>query len=244
MCWPPVPTSSSPRRATTRPAGTGWWRPTAGCSPSGRRSRAPPGPCRSTSRSSGMTPTAYDRGYWLVASDGGIFSYGDALRGSMGGQHLDQPIVGMAATPDGGGYWLVASDGGIFAFGDAAFYGSMGGQHSISPSWAWPPPPTVAGTGWWRPTVGSSPSATPPSTGRWGTAPRPPVVGMPAPRRRVPTGGRRRRALLLRHPLRRRRGRPPPAAGGVDRSTGGPGYRIVSADGSGHASAVPPTSAR
>ena len=61
------------------------------------------------------------RGYWLVASDGGIFSYGDAgFFGSHGGQPLNKPIVGMAATPDGGGYWLVASDGGIFSYGDAA----------------------------------------------------------------------------------------------------------------------------
>jgi hypothetical protein len=64
-------------------------------------------------------------GYWEVAADGGIFSFGDAtFHGSMGGTHLDAPVVGMAATPDGKGYWLVASDGGVFAFGDAAFYGS------------------------------------------------------------------------------------------------------------------------
>ena len=69
-------------------------------------------------------------GYREVASDGGIFSFGDAVfYGSMGGHHLNQPIVGMATTPDGGGYWLVASDGGIFSFGDAVFYGSMGGHH-------------------------------------------------------------------------------------------------------------------
>ena len=62
-----------------------------------------------------------------MASDGGIFTFGDAtFYGSTGGMHLNQPIVGMAATPDGKGYWLVASDGGIFAFGDAAFYGSTG----------------------------------------------------------------------------------------------------------------------
>ena len=60
-----------------------------------------------------------------MASDGGIFSFGDAqFYGSTGDIHLNQPIVGMAATPDGGGYWLVASDGGIFAYGDAAFSGS------------------------------------------------------------------------------------------------------------------------
>ena len=63
-----------------------------------------------------------------MASDGGIFAYGDAgFYGSTGSMTLNQPIVGMATTPDGKGYWLVASDGGIFAYGDATFDGSMGG---------------------------------------------------------------------------------------------------------------------
>ena len=44
----------------------------------------------------------------------------------MGGQPLDQPIVGMAATENGDGYWLVAADGGIFNYGDAGFSGSTG----------------------------------------------------------------------------------------------------------------------
>jgi hypothetical protein len=67
--------------------------------------------------------------YWLVASDGGIFSFGGAgFFGSTGGTPLNKPIVGMAGTNDSNGYWLDASDGGIFAFGDAGFYGSMGGQ--------------------------------------------------------------------------------------------------------------------
>jgi hypothetical protein len=68
-------------------------------------------------------------GYWLVAADGGVFSFGGAaFHGSTGGQALNQPVVGMAATPDGGGYWLVARDGGVFSFGDAAFFGSTGGR--------------------------------------------------------------------------------------------------------------------
>jgi subtilisin family serine protease len=67
------------------------------------------------------------KGYWLAASDGGIFSYGNAtFNGSTGGIMLNRPIVGLAATPAGGGYWLAASDGGIFAFGDAGFFGSTG----------------------------------------------------------------------------------------------------------------------
>ncbi len=73
-------------------------------------------------------------GYWLVASDGGIFSYGDATYyGSTGAIHLNKPVVGMASTPDGGGYWLVASDGGIFSFGDATYYGSTGAIHLNKP---------------------------------------------------------------------------------------------------------------
>jgi uncharacterized repeat protein (TIGR01451 family) len=73
-------------------------------------------------------------GYWEVASDGGVFSFGTAnYLGSMGGKPLAKPVVGLAATPDGGGYWEVASDGGIFAFGDAQYYGSMGGKPLAAP---------------------------------------------------------------------------------------------------------------
>jgi hypothetical protein len=65
-------------------------------------------------------------GYWLSASDGGIFTFGPGASffGSTGSIKLNKPIVGMAGTPDSGGYWEVASDGGIFAFGDAGFFGS------------------------------------------------------------------------------------------------------------------------
>ena len=82
----------------------------------------------------GMAATPDGAGYWLVASDGGIFSFGDAkFYGSTGAIRLNKPIVGMAATPDGAGYWLVASDGGIFSFGDAAFYGSTGAMRLAQP---------------------------------------------------------------------------------------------------------------
>jgi hypothetical protein len=82
----------------------------------------------------GMSPRSDGQGYWLVASDGGIFTFGDAaFHGSTGGIALNQPVVGMATTPDGGGYTLVASDGGIFTFGDAPFYGSLGSIHLTKP---------------------------------------------------------------------------------------------------------------
>jgi len=82
----------------------------------------------------GMAGTPTSAGYWQVASDGGVFNFGDAkFFGSAGGQHLSAPVVGMAGTPSAAGYWLVASDGGVFSYGDAPFYGSMGGQHLNAP---------------------------------------------------------------------------------------------------------------
>ncbi len=76
----------------------------------------------------------------MVASDGGVFSFGDArFYGSTASFRLTAPIVGMVPTSDGKGYWLVASDGGVFAFGDAGFVGSLGGSGvtdvaSVSPT--------------------------------------------------------------------------------------------------------------
>ena len=73
---------------------------------------------RSTSPSWAWPPRPDGGGYWLVASDGGIFAFGDAqFYGSTGSMHLNSPIVGMAAGPGGSGYWLVAADGGIFTYG-------------------------------------------------------------------------------------------------------------------------------
>lgn len=72
--------------------------------------------------------TSADHGYWLVGSDGGVFSFGDDhFYGSEGGKPLQAGIVGIAPTPDRRGYWLVAGDGGVFSFGDAKFFGSIPG---------------------------------------------------------------------------------------------------------------------
>ncbi len=71
-------------------------------------------------------PPAASNGYLTVASDGGIFAFGQQFCGSTGNVTLNKPVVGMAAVPDQGGYWLVASDGGIFSYGEAQFFGSTG----------------------------------------------------------------------------------------------------------------------
>jgi hypothetical protein len=79
-------------------------------------------------------PAPPNSSYWLVASDGGIFSFGNAqFYGSTGSLVLNKPVVGMAATSSGNGYWFVASDGGIFNYGGASFVGSEGGKPLNAP---------------------------------------------------------------------------------------------------------------
>jgi calcineurin-like phosphoesterase family protein len=66
-------------------------------------------------------------GYWLFASDGGIFTFGAApYRGPNRNQGAD--IAAMAATPTGAGYWMVDDDGDVFAYGDAGDFGSRASE--------------------------------------------------------------------------------------------------------------------
>ncbi|HEX5267588.1 MAG TPA: hypothetical protein VFW24_12520, partial [Acidimicrobiales bacterium] len=83
----------------------------------------------------GMAPTADGHGYWLVASGGGVFTFGRApYLGSMGGRRLSGPVVAVTPTRDHAGYWLVGSDGGVFTFGNAVFRGAgpPGGSPAVA----------------------------------------------------------------------------------------------------------------
>ena len=86
-------------------------------------------------------------GYWILGEDGGVFSFDVPFYGSMGGQRLNRPVVGMEATASREGYWLVAGDGGIFSFGDAPFHGSTGDMRLNQPVVAMAP--TTSGAGYW-----------------------------------------------------------------------------------------------
>jgi len=96
-----------------------------------------------------VSATGPGTGYWFVAGDGGVFTFGPSalFQGSAGDIRLNQPIVGMAPTPDGSGYWLVAQDGGIFTYGDAVYYGSTGAMHLNQPIVGMAA--TVDGAGYW-----------------------------------------------------------------------------------------------
>lgn len=88
------------------------------------------------------------RGYWMVAADGGVFTFGAApFLGSMGAVRLNAPVLSLVPTPTGSGYSLFAADGGIFTFGDARFYGSTGAMRLNKPVVGMTMSPT--GNGYW-----------------------------------------------------------------------------------------------
>lgn len=75
----------------------------------------------------GVADTPDGGGSWLVATDGGVFTIGNApFLGSTGNITLNQPIESIDPTFDGLGYSLVAGDGGVFNYGDSRFFGSTG----------------------------------------------------------------------------------------------------------------------
>jgi len=94
-----------------------------------------------------MASTANGAGYWLVASDGAIYSFDAPFYGALTGWPLAQPVTGMTATPSGRGYWLVTGDGAVFPFGDAKAYGSLAGFRLNSAIKSLVPGP--GGRGYW-----------------------------------------------------------------------------------------------
>ncbi len=85
-------------------------------------------------------------GYYLVGSDGGVYAFDAPFHGSMGGQPLNQPMVGMAVRSQGG-YWLVGADGGVFSYGGAPFLGALSGTRLSKPIVAIEATPS--GNGYW-----------------------------------------------------------------------------------------------
>ena len=62
-----------------------------------------------------MAPTPSGKGYWLVASDGGVFTFGDAhFYGSLGGQALPGARRSASSpTKTGKGYWIELADASV-----------------------------------------------------------------------------------------------------------------------------------
>ncbi len=120
------PTSTTTTVAPTTTTTTTTTRPTTTTTTTTAPTRPNPA-VGSVTNPTGESRTTGQHGYWLVGSDGGIFTFGSArFYGSTGSLNLQRPVVGISPTGSRTGYWLVASDGGIFAY-SAGFYGSVPG---------------------------------------------------------------------------------------------------------------------
>ena len=93
----------------------------------------------------GIVPSHDGRGYFMVASDGGVFAFGDApFEGScpgIGGCAGAAKVVMPAA---GDGYWLITATGDVYAFGEAPYLGGPGAQGIVTSA-----AHTRSGRGYW-----------------------------------------------------------------------------------------------
>lgn len=80
-----------------------------------------------------VVPTSTGAGYWMFATDGAVFAFGDAGYFGSIPDPVDDPnalvageeVVDIARTPSGNGYWLLTNGGRIYAFGDAGYFGGV-----------------------------------------------------------------------------------------------------------------------
>ncbi|HEY2214572.1 MAG TPA: IPT/TIG domain-containing protein [Acidimicrobiales bacterium] len=78
----------------------------------------------------GIVPTADNKGYFMVGSDGGVFSFGDAkFEGSCPGiGGCSGAAVAVMPDATGNGYWVITKTGHVYTFGDANYFGAPGPQ--------------------------------------------------------------------------------------------------------------------
>ena len=95
----------------------------------------------------GMVPSTDGNGYFMVASDGGVFAFGDArFEGSCPGiGGCNGAAVAVVPDATGNGYWVVTSTGAVYTFGDATNFGVPGPQNSAITSAV----ATSNGQGYW-----------------------------------------------------------------------------------------------
>ncbi len=131
-----------------------------------------------------MASTSDVDGYWILNSYSGvIYTYGDAVSYGqpgdtppyLGGADTWPDAIGIVAAPSGRGYWVLelglSGLGSVQRFADAVNYGDettgAHGMGHVGRPVAMAAHPTARGTGSSIPTVESSASVTPSSTGRW-----------------------------------------------------------------------------
>jgi hypothetical protein len=135
-----TPSTSSTTTTTTAPSSTTTTTTTA--PPTTTTTTTPPpvnvGPAKARS------------GYWMVAADGRVYPFGDAL-------HHGEPrlLLGNAAAVDleptksNNGYWILDDAGRVFAYGDARPFGNVNAARLAAGERATSLSRTVSGNGYW-----------------------------------------------------------------------------------------------
>ena len=83
----------------------------------------------------GIVPSVDDRGYFMVAADGGVFAFGDAKFEGSCPVYDDCDGTTVSVMPDatGLGYWVVTDEGYVYSFGDAPFEGEPAWTYANGP---------------------------------------------------------------------------------------------------------------
>jgi hypothetical protein len=103
--------------------------------------RSPSATRASTGRRAGgistrrCSATTEGHAYWIVASDGGIFTFGVPFSGSVPSLGISSAVgVRIRGVPSGRGYLILSREGGVYSFGSARFFGSAPLGRPVRPS--------------------------------------------------------------------------------------------------------------
>ena len=89
----------------------------------------PPAPVPAQGDKHMIASTPSGNGYWIVKTDGAVFSYGDAqfFGGCNPGGAAPFPpgitAISIEAHPGGQGYWILSSNYSVYSFGAAGYHG-------------------------------------------------------------------------------------------------------------------------
>jgi hypothetical protein len=83
---------------------------------------------RAALEETGFTTASSASGYWMVASDGRVYSFGGAqfLGSARRSLAAGQTAVDLEPTPSNAGYWIVDAAGNVYGYGNAGYLGGVG----------------------------------------------------------------------------------------------------------------------
>jgi len=90
-------------------------------------------------------------GYWMVASDGRVYSFGGAafLGSARRALAAGQTAVDLEPTPSNSGYWIVDAAGNVYGYGNAGYHGGVPGGALLPGEQVTSISSTRSGNGYW-----------------------------------------------------------------------------------------------